>query len=140
MIDLITPITIFYASVYVLFNIFLSVLIIKHRRSEQISLGEGKSSDLLSAIRAHGNFIENIPLLLILLFLAELNGMPFYLLHAFGVAILLGRMSHAYSLHIAEKKTPPVFNWRIKGMMLTFVSYILLAGLGLFAFISAVFS
>ncbi len=139
MIDLITPLTIFYASLYVLFNMVLLAMVIKNRRAQQVSLGTGENNDLQSAIRAHGNFIENIPFLLILLFLAELNGMPPYLLHGLGVAILLGRIAHAYSVHVAEKQRPPIFAWRVRGMMLTFGSYALLAAIGMYAVIAAVF-
>jgi hypothetical protein len=49
-------------------------------------------------MRVHGNLLENAPLVLILLGVAEANGMPVYLLHCVGTAWIVARLLHAIGL------------------------------------------
>jgi len=83
-------------ALYVAINLVLAPILMlrvgKQRLSKKVSLGDGGDATLLARIRAHGNFTENAPLLLIGLFaLASLSVLP-VVLHIFGVAITLGRI------------------------------------------------
>ena len=49
------------------------------------------------AIRGHGNLIENAPLFLILLLLADLNAASAIYLHIAGIAFTIGRVMHGVS-------------------------------------------
>jgi uncharacterized membrane protein YecN with MAPEG domain len=60
-----------------------------------VALGLGKAEGLLRASRAHGNFAEYVPILLVLLLLLELGGRPALAAARAGRAILLGRVLHA---------------------------------------------
>lgn len=71
---------------------------IKARLANRIKLGDGGNFVLQSAIRAHGNFAEYMPIVLILLFLLEYNGMYYLVIHAVGVAFLIERWIHAQGL------------------------------------------
>jgi uncharacterized membrane protein YecN with MAPEG domain len=53
---------------------------------------------LQSAIRAHGNFAEYMPITIIMLFLLEHNGAPVLVIHVIGIAFLYGRWLHAQGL------------------------------------------
>ena len=68
-----TPITAFYGGLLGITFMYLSILVIKGRRSAKISLGDGGNSHFLGIIRAHANFAEYVPLILILMLIAEIN-------------------------------------------------------------------
>ena len=66
-------------------------------------------------MRAHGNLIENAPLALLLLGLLEIAGLDARWLWAFGGALLVGRLLHAYGLSRRSGTSPG----RFLGMALT---------------------
>lgn len=110
---IVTP---FYTALLVLFYIALSFNVIRYRFTFKQSLGTGGEKKLQKMIRMHGNFSEYVPLIIIMMAFFELAGGSRLSLHLFGLAILVGRCSHAYGLAI--KKTPNPF--RIIGMATTF--------------------
>jgi uncharacterized membrane protein YecN with MAPEG domain len=78
-------------------------------------------------IRAHGNFSEYTPIVLILLFIAEINLSNSIILHLAGTALLSGRFIHAFGL-----RRHSGISWqRISGMLLTFASLITLSVLNI---------
>ena len=92
------PVTMLYAALLGILLVMLSWGVSKVRLRERVSLGSGDRSDLESAIRAHGNFIEYVPFALILLMLAESAATPSWLLHTLGGSLLAGRLLHAYGI------------------------------------------
>ncbi|MEH6736419.1 MAG: MAPEG family protein [Shewanella sp.] len=88
-----------YAGLTALLVLALSYKVVKFRRVNKIGIGDGGHQGLSIAIRAHGNLIENAPIVLILLALAELNGMPVYLIHCLGTAWIVARLLHAIGLN-----------------------------------------
>lgn len=105
-----------YAALLALLFIVLSVAVIKKRRQFQVALGTGGHSAIERAIRVHANFAEYTPMALILLFLAESNGLAAPWLHVLGCMLLVGRLSHAYGV----SKTVEPLQFRVLGMVLTF--------------------
>jgi uncharacterized membrane protein YecN with MAPEG domain len=91
-------ITALYAGLLALFVVALAGRVANLRFSTHQGLGDGDDVTLRRAVRVHGNAIENIPLALLLLLLAELLGLPPNWLHAFGIAIVVGRLLHAFGL------------------------------------------
>jgi uncharacterized protein len=87
-----------YAGFSGLLMAWLSLQTIKLRRANKVKLGDGGNFELNSAIRAHGNFAEYMPITLILLFLLEHNGVPVLVIHIIGVTFLYGRWLHAQGL------------------------------------------
>ena len=104
-----------YAALLALFYIYLTVNVVKVRRAERISLGDGGNQQLQCAMRAHGNFIEYVPLAIILLFLVEYQGLASHYCHAFGAALLIGRVFH--NLGIVDKN----LRYRQIGALTTFL-------------------
>ncbi|MDI9335943.1 MAG: MAPEG family protein [Gammaproteobacteria bacterium] len=102
-----------YSAILALLFLYLSVYTIKMRRKAQVSLGDNNQPELLTAIRAHANFSEYVPLSLILLGFLELQGVFPWALHFLGVALLVGRCLHAIGL------TQGVMRFRVLGMVLT---------------------
>lgn len=78
--------------------VWLALQTIKVRRANKVKLGDGGDFELQSAIRAHGNFAEYMPITIILLFLLEYNGMHYLVIHVIGIAFLVGRWTHAQGL------------------------------------------
>lgn len=110
-----------YAGLYGLLMAWLSLQAIKARRANRVKLGDGGHFALQSAIRAQGNFAEYMPIVLILLFLLEYNGMYYLVIHAVGIAFLIGRWIHAEGL------LKDNLRYRMRGMGITLAILIGLA-------------
>ena len=104
----------FYAGILALFYFFLTMRVAFRRRNTRIALGGG-DIELERRIRAHGNFIEYVPLALILLGFMEAQRNSMYLLHALCILLLVGRICHA----VAISREGSVGPLRGLGMVLT---------------------
>ena len=91
-------ITLLFVSLHVLLMLVLLARISRHRHGQRIGLGDGGDAVLDRKIRVHGNFVEHVPIALLLLGLLELSGLSAAWLWAFGGALLLGRLMHAIGL------------------------------------------
>lgn len=70
------------------------------------SIGDAGNPELLLKIRRHGNFIEWVPFVLILMILAEAQGTAKLWLHAAGILLLVGRVAHPFGLKIDNANHP----------------------------------
>ncbi|WP_119167070.1 MAPEG family protein [Algihabitans albus] len=109
-------VTPFYASLLGLQLIFLSLRVIRLRRRSRVPLGDGGDETLLRCLRVQGNFAEYVPFCLLLIALAELQGLPVWPLHGLGLALLAGRLIHASGV----SRDPEPYRLRVIGMFLTF--------------------
>jgi uncharacterized membrane protein YecN with MAPEG domain len=96
---IITPI---YAGLLAVLFFVLSLRVVK-LRGHGASLGDGGNSLLLRRIRAHGNFAEYVPFILLMMAMLELSHFSSYLLHALGIALLVARLLHGYALSFSER-------------------------------------
>ncbi len=87
-----------YAALFAVMQYGLTIYVVKRRLAAKISLGDGGDEELLKRIRAHGNFVETVPMVLILMLIAELSLAPYWALNAVGVCMLLGRGMHFYAI------------------------------------------
>ena len=92
------PITALYAGLLALVMLVLARNVIRGRLRAKVGLFDGGDEQLGRAIRIHGNFIEYVPIALILMGLVDINGAPAWALHAWGVVIVASRLVHAYGL------------------------------------------
>ncbi|RNF86287.1 MAPEG family protein [Lysobacter psychrotolerans] len=90
-------VTLLFAALHALLMLALLVPISRHRHASRISLGDGGDPALLRKIRVHANFVENVPLALVMLGLLELSGLGRSWIAALGAALLVGRLLHAAS-------------------------------------------
>lgn len=104
----------------VVFYVGLSANVIRWRRLTKISLGDKHNHMLQRAIRAHANCAEYAPLILLELFVLTTLGINSILMAVLCLALIAGRVIHAYSLTDSELQEPPRYWGRITGMMLTF--------------------
>jgi len=94
------PVTItsLYASLAALLFVALAALVVRARWKYRTGLGVGTDPAMERAVRVHANFVEYVPLALLLLLLAELGGARSGLLHTCGGVLLVSRVLHAYGL------------------------------------------
>lgn len=117
------PITALYAGLLAPLFVLLSARVIVRRRSARVAIGHGEDALLLRRMRVHANFAEYVPIALILMALAESMQTSVYLLHATGVALVAGRLIHAYGVSQPKERLP----LRVTGMVLTLSVILLLA-------------
>lgn len=88
-----------YIAVLAIAQIALTANVVRMRLTQKVSLGTEKGdAELLRAVRAHGNFIEIVPMGLLLLLAGELQGAPGWCVHSLGMLLLAGRGLHAYAI------------------------------------------
>ena len=92
------PVTGLYAGLLALLMLGLAARIPPLRFKARVGIGDGDDPALARAIRVHGNFVETVPMALVLLGLVEANGLAAPWLHALGMALVAGRVAHAAGL------------------------------------------
>ena len=113
-----------YAGINILLLLVLGYLVTRARQTHKIALGDGGNDPMLRAIRAHANAAEYIPAALVgLLLISLFNNLPDWLLHAAGISLTAGRILHAVGLHMGKLNIG-----RMAGIVLTFISYLLIGG------------
>lgn len=95
-------ITGFYAGLLGLILVVLILQVVMRRWKFKVGLGDGGIPELEQRIRAHANFIETVPFLLILLYLVETAGYPDLLVHIFGITMVIARALHAAGLYMSK--------------------------------------
>ncbi len=80
-----------------LFLLWLNVA--RRRGAAEVSIGFGQDMTLHENIRKHGNFIEFVPMVLLVMTLAELRGAGDVALHVAGILLLVSRALHPFGLH-----------------------------------------
>jgi uncharacterized membrane protein YecN with MAPEG domain len=111
---ILAPVTAITAALLVPIFIKLAFGVIKKRKQHQVALGTGNNADLEAAIRAHGNFGEYVPFILLLQLSAELNGAPVWLVAPVAVMLVIGRLLHARAIPAGDIPK------RVQAMKLTF--------------------
>lgn len=116
-----------YAAPLALMLVWLSLGVIKARVAARVALGDGDDLLLRRAIRAQGNFVEYVPMALVLMALAEAGNVPAAVVHALGMALVCGRAVHAVGIRRAKED----LRLRQVGMVLTFAVLVIGAGANL---------
>lgn len=107
-----------YAAILALLFIVLSVRTLRLRKRLRIAIGDGGNQSMLRAIRVHSNFAEYVPLTLLLIVLVEMTGGSALFVHALGISLVAGRVSHA----IGVSQLRETYTFRVVGMTLTFLA------------------
>ena len=111
---IVTPL---YAGLLALWFILLSVRVIRIRGAEKVFLGDGGNMRVTRIIRAQANFAEYVPLALIMMAMLELTHHSIYLLHFFGIVLLIARLLHGYAFSFSQH----FMFGRVAGASLTFL-------------------
>jgi uncharacterized membrane protein YecN with MAPEG domain len=106
-----------YAGLLALWLLVLAMRVIHYRSASRIYLGDGGNPSLLRAIRGQANFVEYVPLALLLMLILEVSRFSIYVIHALGIVLLVARLLHGYAFaYRAEFKFG-----RYWGAILTFI-------------------
>jgi hypothetical protein len=121
------PVTALYAPLLGLVGLVLASLAGRARSRAGVSLGHGGKPELLEAMRRHANFVEYVPLALLLLAVIELNGTPKWWLHTLGVALVASRIVHPLGLHF-DRMMDPLRIVGAAGTMIVLLAAVVTAG------------
>ncbi len=91
----ITPI---YAVPLAVIMLALWINVTRARAARSVSIGHGEDVGLHEKIRRHGNFIEWVPLVLLIMLIGELRGVGPAWLHAAGLLLVISRLIHPFGL------------------------------------------
>jgi uncharacterized membrane protein YecN with MAPEG domain len=119
------PISLASAAAAALTNIWLSIRIGQMRGAKKISIGDGGDEALIRRMRAQANFIENTPIVLVLIAVIELARPINPWLTGVAVLYVLGRIAHGLGMDGGALKLG-----RGIGTLITMVT---LLGLGIWA-------
>jgi uncharacterized membrane protein YecN with MAPEG domain len=94
------------AAVFGLLHVIFTLRVGNYRFKSRISLGDGGDPEMRNRIRAHGNFIENVPIAVLLILLNDLDGAQDNTLILMGSILLISRLTHY--LTIATRRLPVI--------------------------------
>ena len=122
-----TSFTLLYAGFLGIILFGLSMRVVRVRQRLQVKLGSGGHDELERAIRAHANFVEYVPMTLLLLYLVESSAtMPLWVIHVLGLALVVARLLHGFGLN----RTSGLSAGRWWGTAVTWLVLLILAVIG----------
>ncbi|WP_323750545.1 MAPEG family protein [Marinobacter sp.] len=121
---MIIPITAVFAAAIGILLLVLSVMAVRFRLKYQIGMGVNDDPVFQATVRAHANLVEYAPIGLIMLAIAELNGVSSTWVYWTGMALVLGRILHAFGMIKGKGRTHKA---RLVGMVLTWLSILMAA-------------
>jgi len=88
------PVTALYAGIFGLLSVLLANSVL------YVRLGGGQRPEWQgdAMLRVQANFVENVPLALVILLIAELSGLSAAAVHTFGATLVALRLLHAWGL------------------------------------------
>ena len=132
------PITLFYAALLAIFALALSFKAGSFRGNTGISVlfGDPANMELAEKVRRHQNFLEYVPMLLIVMGAIELNGGSSTFLYVVGALLIVVRIAHAAGLKHDNMAHPG----RLVGAAGTALLTLVTAGYGLWIAAGALFA
>lgn len=91
----VTPI---YIAILGLLLVPMTLYVGMYRVKNKVDIGDNADKQLIRRIRSHANFIETVPLALILLITIELMGASSVLIHSLGATLVIARVLHFIGL------------------------------------------
>jgi hypothetical protein len=126
---MILPITLTIAGAAAILHVWLSLRVSRLRRPLKIGVGDGGNEVLARRMRAHGNFAENVPIMLVLIGFIELATGGNLWLWGASILFVLARIAHAFGMD-----RPGANALRVGGIA---ISWTVLLGLGIYAILLA---
>lgn len=112
----ITPL---YAALLGIILLVLSIRVVAVVRAKgNVGFGDGGNPDFTTVVRAQANFVEYVPLILILIAFAEAGGTSPTWINAMGGGLVLGRVLHPFGL----TNKPGINPFRFVGTNLTWLT------------------
>jgi uncharacterized membrane protein YecN with MAPEG domain len=111
-------ITGFYLAVLALLYVVLGLQVSRLRRGNRVLFGDGDNIKLRSAIRAHANFAEYVPIIVLLVAMLEMSELPAARVHLLMGALLVARLIHPLGMYVGPR-TLQFQICRVGGIVLT---------------------
>ena len=112
-------ITPMYAALLGIILLVLSIRVVAVIRAKgNVLYGDGGNADFTTVLRGQANFIEYVPLILILIAFAEAGGTSSGYIHAMVAGLLVGRIIHPLGL----TNKPGINPLRFVGINLTWIA------------------
>ena len=121
------PITLTIAAAAAVLHIWLAARVSQLRVRHKVSIGDGGNEALTRRMRAHANYGESMPVVLILLGLLELGGGDARILWGAAILFILSRILHAFGM---DRPSPS--RLRMFGMIGSTLALIILVGYAIF--------
>ena len=122
---MILPITLTAAGAAALINLWLAIRVGQVRTKEKVMIGDGGNENVIRRMRAHANFTEFTPFILILIGAIELATGTSTWLWAVSSLYLVGRLLHAFGMD-------GFMPGRMIGTLITMVSLLGLGGYAIY--------
>jgi uncharacterized membrane protein YecN with MAPEG domain len=107
-----------YLALLALFYAMLTLRVVRLRQGNRAAFGDGDSLTLRSAIRAHSNFIEYVPLVTLMVAFMEMSGASAVRIHLLMGALVVSRLLHPLGMYAAPN-TQAFRIGRVGGMTIT---------------------
>ena len=92
-----------YLGILALLYAVLGLQVSRLRRGHQVLFGDGGNIRLRSAIRAHANFAEYVPIIVLMVAMLEMSGMPATRVHLLMAALLVARLVHPLGMYVGPR-------------------------------------
>jgi uncharacterized membrane protein YecN with MAPEG domain len=92
-----------YLAVLALIYVVLGLQVSRLRRGNRVLFGDGDNRELRSAIRAHANFAEYVPIIVLMVALLEMSGMSALRVHLLMGALLIARLIHPLGMYVGPR-------------------------------------
>ena len=113
-------ITAIYLAVLALLYVGLAIQVARLRQRDRAAFGDNGSRELRSAIRAHANFVEYVPIITLMVAMLEMSGLPAMRVHGLMGALLVSRLLHPLGMYAAPN-TLQFRIGRVGGITITFI-------------------
>jgi len=123
----------FYLALLALLYVVLGLQVSRLRRGHRVVFGDGDNIKLRSAIRAHGNFAEYVPIIVLLVAMLEMSGTPAMQIHLLMGALLVARLLHPLGMYVGPR-TLQFQICRVGGISLTVLVLVAAAVMALMRF------
>jgi uncharacterized membrane protein YecN with MAPEG domain len=92
-----------YLAILALIYVVLGLQVSRLRRGNRVLFGDGDNRELRSAIRAHANFAEYVPIIVLMVALLEMSGMSASRVHLLMGALLIARLIHPLGMYVGPR-------------------------------------
>lgn len=119
---IVLPATLATAAACALINLWLAIRVGQMRTAHKVSVGDGGNMAVIARMRAHANFVENAPFVLILMALIELAKGPSLWGWGVGAVFVVARIAHGLGMD----------TWKPGRSIGTGLTFLVLAALGIY--------
>jgi len=122
-----------YLAVLALLYVVLGLQVSHLRRGNRVLFGDGDNRQLRSAIRAHANFAEYVPIIVLMVALLEMSGTPAPRIRWLMGLLLIARLLHPLGMYVGPR-TLQFQICRVGGISLTLLVLVAAAIMSLLRF------